>query len=366
MNPPCDLDGKRLLFIKPSSLGDVCHAAASAWALKRRWPGCHLTWLVNKAFEPLVRPLSCVDATLGFERAKFRGLGAVLGGRGILKSFVGELRAGRFDVALDLQGLLRSGLFGWLSRARVRVGMKPSREGARWFYNRRVPVPPQPVHARERYRAVTRWLGCELEPREDLDVRDDERARVRALLDQAGFSTGSPLVTVCPGARWETKRWPPDKFAAALDRLCDEAGATTPVIVGSADMSEHCEAVAKACVKARAVNLCGRTSLRELAALLDISRLLLTCDSGPMHIAAAQGVPVVAVLGPTDARRTGPWGQLENVVTGRCELMPCLKRECPGLGIKCLRDLGTTPVVEHALKLLATAPFQRDKEPAAR
>ncbi|MCC6572661.1 MAG: lipopolysaccharide heptosyltransferase II [Planctomycetes bacterium] len=346
-----DLAGKRVLLIKPSSLGDVCHAAASAWAIKQQFPTCHLTWLVNKTFEPLIKPLSCLDGTLGFERTKFRGVTGMLTGRSELRSFVSQLRAGRFDVAIDLQGLLRSGMFSWLSRAKVRVGMRGSREGSRLFYNRRVEVPRQPVHARDRYRAVTRFLGCETEPREDLDVRETERAAARDLLAANGFAADSPLVAVCPGARWETKIYPPQKFAAALDELA-KSGVVTPVIIGSPDMDKPCAEVAAACKKARPVNLCGKTSLRELAALLDISRLLLTCDSGPMHIAAAQGTPVVAVLGPTDARRTGPYGQLQNVVTGDCELMPCLKRECPGLGIKCMRELDAEDVAERALQVL--------------
>ncbi|CAG0971514.1 partial Lipopolysaccharide core heptosyltransferase RfaQ, partial [Anaerolineae bacterium] len=98
--------------------------------------------------------------------------------------------------------------------------------------------------------------------------------------------------------------------------------------------------------------------LRELAALLDIADVMLTCDSGPMHIAAAQGTPVVAVLGPTDPRRTGPWGQLENVVHGECELMPCLKRECPGLGDKCMKELPALRLAEKAMALLARAKMK--------
>ncbi len=349
---PIELNHKRLLLIKPSALGDVALAAATAWALKARWHDLHLTWLVNTQFEPLVKPISCVDGTIGFERSRLQGLLAPLSGRGELKSFVRTLKNGHFDAVLDLQGLFRSGLFGWLSGAPLRVGERTAREGAWLFYTYRVTVPEQPVHARDRYSALARELGCAAPTRQDLDVTGTERADVRRLLNEAGFADGT-LVAVCPGARWESKVYPPQKFAAVLDRLAQDAGIAQPVLVGSRDMDSLCAGIVSACTRAKPVNLCGKTSLRELAALLDVSSLLLTCDSGPMHIAAAQGTPVCAVLGPTDPRRTGPYGQQANVVSGDCELMPCLKRRCPGMGNKCMRDLSPQRVAEKALALLA-------------
>ncbi len=346
-----DLNGKRLLLIKPSSLGDICHAVAGAWALKARWPSMHLTWLVNSSFEPLLRGMSCVDATLPFDRARFKGLLGAFRERTALRAFVSTLRAGRFDVALDMQGLFRSGTFARLSGAPVRIGFRSAREGARLFYTQRVNTPAQPVHARDRYDALTAALGCVKPAREDLDVSQAERQSARELLARDGYE-GEKLVAVCPGARWESKRYAPERFAQVLDDLALQ-GAIRPVIVGSPDMAAPCAATVQACTKARPINLCGQTGLRELAALLDLSDLLVTCDSGPMHIAAAQGTPVVAVLGPTDPRRTGPYGQLQNVISGQCELMPCLKRACPGLGDKCMKDLPAARVAEKARALLS-------------
>lgn len=349
---PIELNHKRLLLIKPSALGDVAQAAATAWALKARWPDLRLTWLVNTQFEPLVKPISCVDGTIGFERSRLKGLLAPLSGRGALKSLVRTLKDGQFDAVLDLQGLFRSGLFGWLSGAPVRVGERTAREGAWLFYTHRVMVPEQPVHARDRYDALARELDCGPAARQDLDVTESERSDLRRQLQEAGFADGT-LVTVCPGARWESKVYPPEKFAAVLDRLAQEAGVAQPVLIGSSDMDSLCSRIVAACTRAKPLNLCGKTSLRQLAALLDVSSLLLTCDSGPMHMAAAQGTPVCAVLGPTDPRRTGPYGQAANVVSGDCELMPCLKRHCPGMGNKCMRDLAPDRVAEKALALLA-------------
>lgn len=343
-----DLNSKRLLLVKPSSLGDVVHAVATAWALKERWPGLHLSWLVNSNLESLVKPLGCVDATIPFERNRFKGLMAPLTKQGELRSFTGTLRAGRFDAVLDLQGLFRSGLFSWLTRAPIRVGDREAREGAWLFYTDRVSTPEQPVHARERYAALAAVFGAATPTRQDLDVSETERESARALLREAGFDEG-PLVAVCPGARWESKIYP--QFAAVLDQLA-EHGVKQTVLIGGSDLVDICDKIVAGCSKARPVSLAGKTSLRTLAALLDISELLVTCDSGPMHMAAAQGTPTLAVFGSTDPVRTGPYGQLQNVVRGECEIMPCLKRHCPGMGMKCMRDMSPGRVAEKALALL--------------
>ena len=165
----------------------------------------NLTWLVNSSFELLLRGMSCVDATLPFDRARFKGLLGAFRERTALRAFVSTLRAGRFDVALDMQGLFRSGTFARLSGAPVRIGFRSAREGARLFYTQRVNTPAQPVHARDRYDALTAALGCVKPAREDLDVSQAERQSARELLARDGYE-GEKLVAVCPGARWARKR----------------------------------------------------------------------------------------------------------------------------------------------------------------
>lgn len=336
------LSGKRVLLIKPSSLGDVVHAATSAWSLKSRWPDCHLSWLVNKSFEPIVAPMACVDETIAFDRARFRGL-AAFGGNGELQRLIRDLR-NRFDVVVDLQGLLRSGVFGFLSQAPVRVGESSAREGAPLFYTHTVETPEQPVHARDRYATIMRVLGCTDSNREDLDVTDDERASIRGRLPE---NIRDGFVAVCVGARWESKQAPVDKWVPAI-----QATGLPWVLTGSPDQSALCASLESLLDGTTGVNLCGQTDLRELAAVLDVADVMFTVDSGPMHMAAAQGTPVVALFGPTDPRRTGPYGQLGNVVRGDCELMPCLKRECPGQGDKCMKQLDPQSLVTVARRVL--------------
>lgn len=355
-----DLSDKRLLLIKPSSLGDIVHAVPTAWALKERWPGLHLSWLVNRGFEGLIKPVAAVDETVPFDRNRFRGLAGTVGKRRELRSFTRQLREADYDVVLDMQGLFRSGMFAWTTRAKLRVGEASARECAGIFYNRKVKTPAPPVHARERYAALARALGCESPVREDLDVTGAEHDSAHRKLQAAGYIDG-PLVCVCPGARWETKVYPARHFASVLDAIAAE-GIERPVLVGGPDLAAFCDEIVNACARARPVNLCARTDLRELAALLDLADLMVTCDSGPMHIAAAQGTPTLAVFGSTDPVRTGPFGQLEHVARGECELMPCLKRRCPGMGHKCMRDLEPAKVAEKALALLRRTADKGNRE----
>ena len=266
IEPIADLAGKRLLLIKPSSLGDVVHAVPTAWALKERWPTLHLPWLVNRGLDSLIAPIDCVDEVIPFDRSRFRGLVGPLAQRGELRSFTRTLRDGKFDVVLDMQGLFRSGLFSWLTRAPIRVGDRDGREGSWLFYTHRVNTPNQPVHARDRYAALAEQLGTGTPPREDLDVRDTERTSARGLLAQAGHQGGT-LVAVCPGGRWETKVYPAASFAAILDELAEKAGIKQPVLVGGADLAQICQEICAACKVARPVSLAGQTGLRELAAL---------------------------------------------------------------------------------------------------
>ena len=346
-----DLSGKRLLLIKPSSLGDVVHAVPTAWALKERWPTLHLTWLVNRGFEALIKPIASIDETLPFDRNRFKGMFGPLSERAEFRSFTRQLRDGNFDAVLDMQGLFRSGLFSWLTGAKTRIGERSARECAWLFYTNRVDTPDQPVHARMRYAQLATTFGVS-PSRQDLDVRDTERESSRALLRDKGFQ-GEAVVAVCPGARWETKVYPAEKFASVLDELAEQAGVKQPILVGGPDLDEAGKNILENCKHAEPINLIGKTGLRELVAVLDVADLMITCDSGPMHIAAAQGTPTVAVFGSTDPIRTGPYGQSENVVKGECELMPCLKRRCPGMNHICMRDLDPRRIAEKALALLA-------------
>ncbi|MCF6227442.1 MAG: glycosyltransferase family 9 protein [Planctomycetes bacterium] len=191
-------------------------------------------------------------------------------------------------------------------------------------------------------------MGFQKPKRQDLDVTDVERANIR---ERLGAVQGK-LISICPAARWESKVWPAREFTALLKLIQEKHTDAKFVLTGTPDMASTCTEIEESCGDLNVLDLCGQTSLRELAALMDVSDLLLSCDSGPMHIAAAQSTNVLAIFGSTDPIRTGPYGQLDNVVKGECNLMPCLKRKCPGMGTKCMRNLHAADVISKALELL--------------
>src|SRR5262245_18476885 len=200
----------RIAIIKPSALGDVVHALPVLSALRARYPGSHITWVVNKAYEPLLAGHPHLDATLPFDRGMFLkgALKAALYSHG----FANRLRKQRFDLVIDLQGLLRTGLMCAATGATRKVGFANAREGAANFYTETVDVPDaDALHAVDRYLRVASYLGAEGRPvRFVVPVRPDEQAAV----DRDLAALPRPWIAVAVGARWATKRWPAAAFAA--------------------------------------------------------------------------------------------------------------------------------------------------------
>ena len=322
-------DYRRILFIKPSSLGDIVHAMPAFSALRRTYPSAQITWLVKRQWSNLVARVEGIDRVLP--------VGSGLGG---WLAEVPALRAQRFDVAVDLQGLFRSAAMGWLSGARERIGFANAREGSPWFYTRAVPVPTTELHAVDRYLLVAQTMGAKAGERVEFKFRipQSDREEVDRLLTQAGVTPGMNWLAVNVSARWPTKRWPVASFAATADRIQEE-GLGRVVFVGGPDDRADVAAV-KASMKTPAIDMAGATTVGLLPALLARAALFLTNDSGPMHIAAAVGTPVVALFGPTSAVRTGPYGPGHRVLAGQVACSPCFSRSCSNpLVLECLNQV---------------------------
>ena len=349
---------ERILIVKPSSLGDVIHALPVAVALKEAFPAAKVDWVVSRAYAELVAAQPCVDDVLLFDRGRW-------GGRGFWRNrrewwdLVGALRSANYDVAIDLQGLARSALLTRASGAAVRLGLATAREFGRVGYTVTVSPRDPNAHAVERYLQVLRALGVAPpgEPRFALSIAEEARQRVEAEL--ARELVTESILCVAPGARWETKRWPVERFAEAAARLAEEAGVRV-IVVGTEEDRPLAQGICSR-VGEQALDWTGRTSLVELAALLHRSALLLTNDSGPMHLAAALGTPVVAVFGPTNPSRTGPYSDRAVVVRSAVPCAPCYQRRCDRP--VCLEEVGVEDVVGEARALLSGEPLVREPEP---
>ena len=325
---------RRILLIKPSSLGDIVHAMPTLFALRERFPDAEVTWLVKRQWVSLVEVITGVDHVCAVEQGLMGWLGRVP-----------DLRAAGFDLVVDLQGLFRSGAMAWLTGCSRRVGFANAREGSPFFYTQRVAVPTGSMHAVDRYLLVTEALGAARpkEPRFEFIDRAEDRQAVETLLTAAGLAGVLPWVAMNVSARWETKRWPPQHFAEAADQLA-EAGIPIVFMGGPAERPETRAVMAR--MRTKAVDLTGQTPVGLLPSLLRRAAVLVTNDSGPMHIAAAVGTPVVVLFGPTDPVRTGPYGRGHVVLSNPVECRPCFRRECSrAVTLECLTGVTSEQVV---------------------
>ena len=336
-------DVRRLLIVKPSSLGDIVHALPTLVALRRRFPSAKLSWLVKREWAEVLEGHPDLDEVLAVDLSTKRWPAAIR-----------AVRAGRFDLVLDLQGLLRSAVLGWASGSAVRVGFANGREGSPWFYTHCVPVSDASMHAVDRYLLIARFLEAEPEepgPSAFCLPRDPAaEARVEAMLAAAGVQAGTVLAALNPAARWTTKRWPAESFAAVGDWL-QQQGARV-VVIGSREERPVGEAVMRA-MHGAPIDLVGKTTMKELIALLRRLRVFITNDSGPMHLAAAVGTPVIALFGPTDPARTGPYGAGHRVLRSGVPCSPCFSLDCANtVTLECLTAIQPQRVIETASKLL--------------
>lgn len=344
----------RTLIIKPSSMGDVVQALPVLTALKEQHGGTRVWWLVAEPLVELLEGHPRLAGLVPFDRHRLARAGRSFRATEALAAFLHNLRRQRFTAVLDLQGLFRSGAMALATGAPSRVGFHSARELAPLFYTREVSLRNPEMHAVDRYLELARAAGLDVPPKgsDHLPVSAEARGRVRARLEAEGLAAGAPFLAVCPWARWMTKRWPPERYGRVAADAARDLGARS-VLVGTAEASEAAREIAEAAARAGSdappIDLTGRTSLKELVAVIAEARALVTNDSGPMHIAAAVGTPTVALFGPTNPRRTGPFGPGHRVIAGRAACSPCYRRQCLLGGtetIRCLKNVTAEEVSE--------------------
>lgn len=323
---------RRIAILKPSALGDIAHALPVLAALRGRFPDAAITWVVNKSFEPLLAGHPHLTDTLPFDRGSF-GRG-IRGAASYSYRFANELRRRRFDLVLDLQGLLRTGLMAAATGAPVRIGFANAREGSRHFYTHRVEVPDADrIHAVDRYWRIAEAVDAgHGEKRFVLPVRDAERDAVAKLL--APFPR--PWIAVAAGAKWVTKRWPPASFASLLNQAFVEFGGTA-ILLGAADDIPLSLEIATS-TRGPVLDLTGKTPLPRLVALLASADLMLANDTGPLHLAAALGRPCVAPFTCTKVALHGPYTSPGGGVETQVACAGSYLKRCPN-GTVCFGEL---------------------------
>jgi lipopolysaccharide heptosyltransferase I len=337
----------KILILKPSSLGDVVQALPVLRLLKRHYPSSDIYWWVETRNASLLEGDPDLAGLFLFERDRWaRPWNWAEMGKSVL-----ELRRHRFDLVIDLQALARSAAIGWLANGGCFVGLHDTRELAPGYYDLSVPRPSSETHAVDWYLETLRALNIPIHQNFDwLPRRDALAEEVRSIwsLDDR------PMVALLPGARWENKRWPVEHFAQMVRELYAAREDLRFAILGGKSDSTFAHDISTAAPDV-CLNLTGRTSLIQMVEVIRHCRIVVTNDTGPMHVAAALRKPVVGIFGPTNPARTGPYHQTERALQ-RNDLLcvPCMKATCSfHEPLACVRGISPTRVVQEVLARLS-------------
>jgi len=337
----------RILIVLHGAIGDVVRALPLLMRLRAGYPRARITWAVEPIAAPLLFGHPALDATIMFDRR--RGAPAFL-------RFLRAVRGLRADVVLDLQRHLKSGIVSRVSGAPVRIGFhrRNTKEG-NWLFNNRYLPGLDPFGLKlQQYLAFADYLGVPQTPIcFGLAPNDDDRTRCDRLL---GDHRGR-LAAVCVGSTWTSRLWFPDRNAEVVRGL--RARGLDPVLIGAPSERPLADATLGH-LDVPALNLVGRTRLRDLVAIFERSAVVIAPDSGPMHIAAAMGCRVVSLWGATSPKRSAPWGSQNLVVQGLAECVPCYKRQCP-IGQLCMQSISAAAVLERVDAALAESPQDGSK-----
>ncbi len=328
----------KILIIKLSSIGDCVHTLPVLHALREGIrEDIEIDWLVEEAASSILTGHPLIDEL-------------IVSRRGWRKNFAYNLSISRYlnnkkyDIVIDFQGLAKSAIWVLLSGGKRKVGFSNSRELSTFFLNDKPMAYDPDMHAVDRYMELAKYIsGYGGEVVFPVHIDRAAEARVASLLRDSGISPGDPFVVLFPVARWATKLWTVEGFSEVTRGISGRFGMKA-VFAGGPEDREYISRITGA-GGSGAVDLTGKTGLMELAALLSLSRLAVTVDTGPMHIACAVGTPVVALFGPTAPWRTGPYGDKNVVIRKALPCSPCFKRVCP-TDNECTRDITPEEVLD--------------------
>ena len=334
----------RILIVLLGALGDVVRGLAVVRAIKSQLPDARISWLVEPASAGVVELNPGVDEVIVFKRKE--------GLRGVV-DVVSQLRKRRFDLTLDMQRHLKSGLFSRLSRAPKRIGFHPNdtKEGNWFFNNTYIESRGDDQSKIEHYLSFVECMGL-AKP----SVVDAGLSHIT--LSTVGGEFPSILSTsyigLILGSSRYSKDWPEEGYQALLERF-DVAGIQQVVLLGDKSKVEMASRLEERPSRISIVNAVGKTSLRELVAIIHGAKACVGPDSGPGHIAGALGIPHVTLFGPTPASRNAPRGSEDLSLTSSIGCSPCRRKVCPGLDKLCMRLISPDAVLAKLRSRLVTA-----------
>ena len=344
--------GERFLIIRLGAIGDVVHTLPLASAIKDARPDSHITWAVEFAPREVLLENSDIDEILTIDTRAWRK-NLLSGGFSALRRDLLAVKNVGADVALDAQGLIKSGLLTWASGAPVRIGFEHRycREGMNVLFTTHQVFPPEnPHHVVEKNLALLKPLDLPIPQKEQyrfpLHETQGEGEQAEKYLEGLGHQDGRPLLVIHPGGGWVTKRWAPDRFAQLADHWHENDMGDVLLIWGPGE-----EKIAEEVTGSMRTQpyVAPATSIREMMALIRRGSCFVGGDSGPMHLAAAMGIRCLTIMGPTEPVRNGPWGEGHLVLHHRLACSGCYARKCPD--IECLERVKIEEAMDGLIRL---------------
>ena len=342
----------RFLIIRLSSIGDVLHCTPVARALKTALPDCHITWITGEIPSDMLKANPYIDEVYIWARERWEKhlrRGEVAPAWKLWQQLRQDLQARNFDIALDIHGQFLSGMVASASNAPRRIGMSNTRELNSLFMNEIAPHSVSDVHVIQKYLSVLKPLGItSSDYAMTLHLPAESVAFANSFLRDNGVKPQDRIIAINPGTTWQSKNWPAESYAAAIKAL--QPNGHILLCGGPAD-----QALGESIVRDSGVPLINavyKTSLLQLAALISRCTVLVTGDTGPLHMAIALGIPTVSIFGPTDPKRFGPLTSEHVVLEEQLDCRPCHKMQCPQKHLSCLYSLSPDRVITAVEMLL--------------
>ncbi|MEI7591069.1 MAG: lipopolysaccharide heptosyltransferase II [Deltaproteobacteria bacterium] len=334
---------KKILIVKLSAIGDVVHTLPVCASIRKKFPSAEISWIVEEMASDLLVGNPNIDKVIISPRrsviAEFKRGHFLLAYR-LTKDFLRQIRQmGTYDIAIDIHGLLKSALIMFFIKAKRKIGYNSMQEFSGLFYNEKI-FEDMSKHAVDRYLDFATYLGVgSIMPDFFIPASAETKATAKNILERNGIKDGEQFVVISPTALWETKLWQNEQFALLADMIITKLGMKV-VLTGS--YSHECVEIENMSVKNKIINLAGQTTLLELAEICRQAKVVVSTDSGAMHIASAVGVPIIAIFGPTDPKLTGPYGKNSVVIKSSVACSPCLKKKCSDK--KCMKEISAERV----------------------
>ena len=335
---------KKIIVRLPNWIGDMVMATPVLADLRRCFPDAEITAMCVSPISDLLKEDRSIDELFCFSRPLNE-----FSRRRDLRDIIEKLRAGKYDLGILLTNSFSSAWWFWQGRIGRRLGYSGNWRSL--LLTDRMEPPENKLHQVEYYKHLLQPLGIPIsETAPKLYFTEKEIADSKELLYQRGYTAGAPLIGINPGARYGTaKCWPPERFKALALRFLQDPAAYV-VFFGDAASIKLVKEICTG-LPDRIINLAGVTNLRELSCLIEDCHVLVTNDSGPMHIGVAMKTPIVALFGSTDEVTTGPYGQKGATINKHVSCSPCFKRTCP-TDFRCMQQIEVEEVAAKALERL--------------